>query len=44
MENQSSNVIHGPSQKQDVQDLDTLDHKQFYALVEKYEEQFMTDR
>ena len=29
--------------KQDVQELDTLDHEQFYALVEKYEEQFMTE-
>ena len=29
--------------KQDVQESDTLDQEQFYALVEKYKEQFMTE-
>ena len=29
--------------KQVLQELDVLDHRQFYALVEKYKEQFMTE-
>ena len=29
--------------KQDAQEIDTLAQEQFYALVEKYEEQFMTE-